>query len=65
VADDELMPRALALAAMIAQRDPELTRLAKGVVDRGAQGTLAEAIEIEQATLAERKARGAMGWTAA
>jgi enoyl-CoA hydratase len=63
VADQELMPRALALAAMIAQRDPELARLAKGVVDRGAHGTLAEAIEIEQATLAERKARGAMGWT--
>jgi len=63
VADpDHLVGRAVELASQIAAHDPDLIRLAKQVVDRGMETTLAEAIEIEQRTLAERKAKGAMQW---
>lgn len=59
---ERLVGRAVELASQIAAHDPELIRLAKQVVDRGIETTLAEAIEIEQRTLAERKAKGAMQW---
>lgn len=64
VDQERLLGRAMELAAMIAGHDAELISLAKGVVDRGCLGTLAEAIEIEKATLVERKARGQMTWKA-
>jgi enoyl-CoA hydratase len=59
----KLIGRALELASKIAVHDPELVRLAKQVVDCGSEATLAEAIEIEARTLAERKVKGAMQWT--
>jgi enoyl-CoA hydratase len=63
VAHDALATRARAVAAMIAAHDPELVKLSKAVLDRGAVATLAEALTIERDVLAERKARGAMTWT--
>lgn len=63
VAEGGEVARAVELAAAIAAHDPELIALAKGVIDRGSQATLREAIEIEKETLAVRKAQGAMQWT--
>jgi len=64
VAHTRLLPRAMELAATIAAHDPELIGTVKGVLDQGAQQTLAEAIRLERDTLAARKARGAMNWNA-
>jgi enoyl-CoA hydratase len=60
---DELLPRAIALAGMIASHDPALIRIVKGVLDRGSEGTLADAIALERDALANRKAEGDMMWT--
>lgn len=65
VAHTQLLPRAMELAAAIAAHDPELIGTVKRVLDHGAQQTLAEAIRLERDTLAARKARGGMSWTAA
>lgn len=62
VEPDRVVSRAIELASMIGANDPELIRLIKGVVDRGSEATLAEAIEIERRALAERKSRGGMKW---
>lgn len=62
VADDALLPRAIELAALMAGHDPEIVGIAKQVVDRGTEATLAEAIAIEREALARRKAQGAMTW---
>lgn len=62
VREGEVVERAVELAAAIAAHDPELIALAKGVVDRGSETTLGEAIEIENDALAARKAKGAMQW---
>jgi enoyl-CoA hydratase len=59
---DALVPRAVALAGMIAAHDPGLVAIAKRVLDEGAETTLGDAIEIERAALAKRKAAGAMSW---
>jgi enoyl-CoA hydratase len=64
VPDDALVGRAVALAQAIAAHDPELVRLAKSVIDRGSESTLADAVRIERETLAERKKAGAMAWNA-
>lgn len=63
VADDALLPRAIELAALMAGHDPEIVGIAKQVVDRGTEATLAEAIAIEREALARRKAQGAMTWS--
>lgn len=57
-----LLSRAIDIATTIAGHDPEIVRIAKEVIDRGTQTTLAEAIVIERDALAERNARGAMEW---
>lgn len=62
VADDALVARAQTLARAIATHDPDLLSLAKSVIDRGALGTLADAIRIERETLAARRAAGPMTW---
>jgi enoyl-CoA hydratase len=62
VEDDQLVPRAVELAAMMSAHDPQLVALAKGVIDEGFRTTLCEAGEIERQTLARRKASGAMQW---
>ena len=62
VEQDQLVPRAVELAAMIAAHDPQLVSLAKGVIDQGFRTTLEEAGVIERRTLAERKASGGMEW---
>ncbi|MFV0646000.1 MAG: enoyl-CoA hydratase/isomerase family protein [Sphingomonadaceae bacterium] len=62
VPQDRLVARAVELAGMIAGHDPELAQIAKSVVDRGTQATLAEAIDIEREALAERKKQGTMTW---
>lgn len=62
VDQDQLVPRAAELAKLIAAHDPKMVSLAKGVIDRGFRTTLGEAFEIEQRTLAERKASRAMEW---
>lgn len=59
---EELMPRVQALASAIAGWDPELVAIAKNTMDRGAEGTLTDALRIEAEALAARKARGAMAW---
>lgn len=64
VAADLLIDRAVALATQIAAHDPGLVAIAKRVLDEGAETTLGEAIGIEQAALAKRKAEGAMAWAA-
>ena len=64
VAHAQLLERAMELAAAIAAHDPELIGTVKRVLDHGAQQTLAEAIRLERDTLAARKARGGMSWTA-
>lgn len=64
LADDALIPRAVEVAAAIAQHDPGLVRIVKGVLDRGSETTLGEAIRIEANALAKRKAAGAMSWSA-
>jgi enoyl-CoA hydratase len=58
----ELMPRAQTLARTIAGWDPELVVIAKDAMNRGADGTLADAVRIEAEALAARKARGGMTW---
>ena len=60
----ELLPRALALAGMVATHDPELIRAAKDVLDQGAETSLREALMFEKYALANRKSEGAMAWTA-
>jgi enoyl-CoA hydratase len=59
---EELMPRVQSLASAIAGWDPELVAIAKNTMDRGAEGTLTDALRIESDALAARKARGAMAW---
>lgn len=59
---DELLPRAIELARMIASNEPELLTIAKSVIDKGSEGTLAEAMELERLALVERKQKGAMTW---
>jgi enoyl-CoA hydratase len=58
-----LLPRALELARTIAAYDTELTRLVKATLDRAADGSLSEALQVESETLARRKAAGAMAWS--
>lgn len=58
-----LIGRALEVAGAIASHDPDLVRIAKGVIDRGSETTLAEALAIETEALAKRRAEGAMSWT--
>lgn len=60
---DRLLPRAVELASAIAGHDPHLIRITRDVLNRGSHRTLGEAIEIEAAALAQRKADGAMPWT--
>jgi enoyl-CoA hydratase len=62
VGQDELIPRAIELAKLIASHNPDLVSVAKGVIDSGFRATLDEALEIEQRALAKRKASGAMEW---
>ncbi|PRX96943.1 enoyl-CoA hydratase [Paraburkholderia sp. BL25I1N1] len=57
-----LLERARALAATIASRSPELIGTVKRVIDAGALASLSEALEIEKAALAERKAKTPMAW---
>lgn len=57
-----LLPRAVELASAIAAHDPALIRIAKGVIDRGSEATLAKALTIETQALERRKAQGAMTW---
>lgn len=64
LAADALLPRALEVASAIASHDPDLIRIAKGVIDRGSETTLAESLVIETEALAKRKAEGAMAWSA-
>lgn len=59
---DLLLPRAIQIATAIASHDPELVAIAKGVLDRGSETTLGEALAIETDALARRKARGTMSW---
>jgi enoyl-CoA hydratase len=62
VEQEQLVPRGVELATMMAAHDPKLVALAKGVIDQGFRTTLEEAGEIERRTLAERKASGGMEW---
>lgn len=62
VAPQALLPRAIGVAELIAGVDPSILRIAKSVVDRGTEKTLGEAIEIERAALAKRKAETDMAW---
>jgi enoyl-CoA hydratase len=62
LAADALLPRALELAGMIASHDPGLVRIARGVLDHGAETSLREALLFEQFALAKRKNEGAMAW---
>ena len=62
VADAALAGRAKEVAQAVAAHDPGLVAIAKGVVDRGAEGALAQALEIEREALAARKRQGAMSW---
>lgn len=64
VAADRLIDRAVGLATQIAAHDPGLVAITKRVLDEGSETTLGEAIGIEQAALAKRKAEGAMAWSA-
>lgn len=61
---DALLPRAIEVAEAIAAHDPGLIRIAKGVIDRGSETTLAAALTIETEALEKRKAKGAMMWKA-
>jgi len=61
---DALLTRAIEVAAAIAAHDPGLIRISKDVLDRGSETTLGEATRIEAEALAQRKAEGAMSWTA-
>lgn len=61
--DYRLLPRAIELASAIGEHDPDLIRIARDVLDRGARTTLGEAITIETEALAMRKAAGAMSWS--
>ncbi|AEG51203.1 Enoyl-CoA hydratase/isomerase [Sphingobium chlorophenolicum L-1] len=61
----EVLPRALEIAKAIAAHDPELLRMAKSVIDRGTETTLAEALAIETETLRKCKAMGGMTWSSA
>lgn len=60
----QAVPRALDLASAIARHDAGLVGIVKGVLDRGSEATLGEAISIERDALARRKAEGAMAWSA-
>ncbi|TDN59262.1 enoyl-CoA hydratase [Paraburkholderia sp. BL10I2N1] len=57
-----LLDRARALATTIASRAPVLIGTVKRVIDTGALGSLGEALDLERAALAERKAQGPMAW---
>ncbi len=59
----ELLGRAVAIAAQIAQHDPGLIKTVLEVLDLGSRTSLGEAIAIERDALARRKAQGAMQWT--
>ena len=59
---DRLLARAVEVATAIAAHDPGLIRIAKSVLDRGSETTLAQAVQIEAAALATRKALGAISW---
>ena len=59
---EALLRRAREIAGSIAQNNPELIAIVKAVLDRGAEGTLEAAVELEREALRTRKARGAMSW---
>lgn len=59
---DALITRAVEVASAIAAHDPTLVGIVKGVLDRGSETTLGEALDIETEALAKRKAEGAMTW---
>ena len=59
----ELLNRARAIARSITAHDPELIGIVKNTLDRGAEGTLLGAVDLEREALRSRKARGAMSWT--
>lgn len=59
---DRLMERAQDLARTIAGWNPELVAIVKNTLDRGSEGTLADALHLEADALAARKARSAMAW---
>jgi enoyl-CoA hydratase len=58
-----LLPRARHIARLIADHDPALAGIVKDALNRGAEGTLADAMRIEAEVLAARKAQGAMRWS--
>lgn len=60
---DQLLPRAMTLARALAGWNPELAVIAKDTLDRGSNGTLADALRLEAEALATRRARGGMAWT--
>lgn len=60
---DALLPRAVEVAAAMAAHDSALLRIAKDVIDRGSEATLADALAIEAEALDQRKAQGAMAWS--
>ncbi|QDC39857.1 enoyl-CoA hydratase-related protein [Sphingobium fuliginis] len=62
---EQLLPRAIEIAGAIAAHDPGLIRMSKSVIDRGTEGTLADALAIETEALQQRKAMGAMAWSSA
>jgi enoyl-CoA hydratase len=63
ISPEQLLPRALEVAAAIAGHEPALVATAKSVLDRGSEATLAEALAIEAEALARRKAHGDVAWT--
>lgn len=62
---EQVVARAVELASAISAHDPDLIRIAKGVIDEGTAATLGDALRIETEALARRKAAGAMNWTTA
>jgi len=63
VPHDDLLARVAALAALMAQRDSALLALTRDVINKGAAGTLTDALRAEADALAKRKAGGGMTWT--
>ncbi|MGF7150147.1 enoyl-CoA hydratase [Sphingomonas zeicaulis] len=63
LAPDRLLARAIEVASAIASHDPALIRVVKDVVDRGAHGTLSDALRLEADALALRNASGGMHWS--
>jgi len=62
---EALLPRAVELARAIATHDSALIGITKGVIDRGSEATLAQALTIETEALERRKAQGVMTWNSA